>query len=134
MGDAVPQNDVQQSILPILKDRTGGKTHNAVAILTASQAVANLVTTGYEWLTLKARMTAGAAPDLALEVRAFEDDGSTLFDVVLPADASVAPALSGGVSRTFQRIRLGGAAKVEVRAKNANAGTQTATVSYDLQR
>lgn len=111
------------------------KTHNAVVIAFGATSAADLVTTGFQTLLLAARMTAGAASDLAVAVQPYEDDGTTLFAQNLPTQTigTVAAALSGGVSRLQNAYSLLGVSKVNIQITNNHAGPETVTcVAYLL--
>lgn len=112
-----------------------------------SNTSADLVTTGYQYLTLLARLgnattPAGAAGDLTLNLAAYEDDGTTVFPGGLTGAAGItadqvirAAALSGNFAQVGNRYILGGIDKVSVKLTNNNIGAlQGATAVYFLQK
>lgn len=113
-----------------------GKTHNAVSIGGGGAFVdVDLVTAGFNRLKLQMRMTAAAAGDLVPRVIAYEDDGVTANnDGGIWAPFVSGPALSAGVTYWAAMYELGGVDKVSVRMSNANAGAQTGTCVYFLQK
>lgn len=126
-------NRLQEWSSPIREE--SGKTHTATVVGAGGTANAALECDGYTSLLLLARLTGAADADLALTVRPYEDDGTTVFDFVLTpvAAESSGPTHAGGVVRRIAVYNIYGLAKVEVRVVNNNAGSQTANVVYHLR-
>lgn len=135
-GQLVPRDDVVvQGMYPRLLDYAKGKTHNAVAIGTGATNSVALTTAGYNRLAVVAELAATTTPaDLTVTVTPFLDDGATAAFGPMVASGSPTVTSDGTNVWVSQLYELAGIDKVNVNAKNANAGSKTATVSYFLQR
>ena len=112
------------------------KLADAVSVAATTDRNDDLATVGFVRLLYVVRMTgAAAAGDLAnVECRLYEPDGTTLVDIVYASEASVAPTLVGSVVYALARYQLGGATKVQLRARNASAAARTLHKSIFLER
>lgn len=124
----------------------GKAINNGVTtIAAAGNIAADLVTTGYQWLFVLARLgnattPATAAGDISYSVCAYEDDGTTLFPssqvAGINADfAARVATLTSSFAWKADRYNLGGIDKVRIVLVNNNvAPLQGGTVIYYLQK
>ena len=131
-----------------------------MALTKASQTTGTTLTQdvavgGSEYLSVLALAgpTAGAAGDITLAVQPYRDDkpdpvtypgatgpssgttmgaGPTLAPISLPTLDSAAAVLVSGVAYVWARYRVAGLHRVQIQAKNNNAGTLPVEIDYDL--
>lgn len=127
---------------------------------TASQATGTTLlqdvnVSGVEFLTILALAgpTATAAGDITLVVQPYRDDkadattypgstgpssgtstsaGPTLAPIALPTLESTAAVLVSNIAYVFARYRVAGLHRVQIQAKNNNAGTLPVEIDFDL--
>lgn len=82
---------------------------------------------GTDFVTVEADMNGAANGDLTISVFPYEADGVTLMPTALPAVTGVgyAPTFVTSKVTAVQQYNVQGIDKVQVQAKNNNAGTQT---------
>lgn len=131
-----------------------------MAIKTGSQATGTTLTqdvnvSGVEFLTILALAgpTATAAGDITLVVQPYRDDkpdpvtypgatgpssgtntgaGPTLAPIALPTLEASAAVLVANVAYVWARYRVAGMHRVQIQAKNNNAGTLPVEIDFDL--
>lgn len=112
------------------KPSISGKTHDAVSIATATDSNVELDVSDVFSITLLGRLAAtNTVGDLTLSVRAY-DANDAVFNAILPKTVEVAVGVDGADVVTLQQYDLRGIKKIQVRVRNANAGSKVATVSY----
>lgn len=151
IGVASVDPPIQASQVPVDHPYASGKLINlGVSTIGAAggAAQADLVTAGYQYLTVMARLgnattPATAAADLALSMQGFEDDDTIPFPnpvagpVTFNADVVLrAISLTGNVAYIAQRYLIAGISKMRGYITNNNATTalQGATLIYFLQK
>lgn len=82
---------------------------------------------GASTLVIEVDMTAGAAPDLGIQVNPVEADQLTVMPVAVPKVQEVGPTLQGGHDYYYGQFDVTALELVRVRLTNNNAGTQTIT-------
>lgn len=149
----VPSVDppIQASQTPIDHPYASGKLINlGVTTIAAAggAAQADLVTAGYQYLTVMARLgnattPATAAADLAFSMQGFEDDDTTPFPNPVSGPVTFNPdlalraiSLTTNVAYIAQRYLLAGISKMRGYITNNNATTalQGGTIIYFLQK
>lgn len=86
---------------------------------------------GNSTLVLEVDMSAGAAPDLSVQVNPVAEDGE-IYPLAQPAVQSVGPTLIGGRSYYWGAFDITSQQRVRVRINNANAGSQNVDYSYRM--
>jgi hypothetical protein len=105
---------------------TRGRITN-LAVATGVTTTMDIPCGGTDFVTVEADLTAAAAGDLTMLVFPYEADGLTLMSTPLPAVAGVGfvPTLVAGHSQAVQQYNVQGIDKVQLQAKNNNAGGET---------
>lgn len=88
---------------------------------------ARVLCEGDSTLVVQVDMTAGAAPDLGVQVNPYEADGITVAPIALPTVLTVGPTLSGGHAYLYAQYDVSALDVVRIRITNNNAGAQTIT-------
>jgi|SRR5215471_15891794 len=76
-------------------------------------------------LTVTYEMTGGASADLTIYVWPVKSDGTIMTSIPLPAIRSIGPTFGSGVVQFSGTYDVSGYKKVQLAAKNSNAGAQT---------
>jgi hypothetical protein len=119
-----------------------GRVANA-SVATGATLNQDLDTGAEEWLTViavvgTAANAAGAAGDVSVNVLPYLDDSvsglqgaaKTLAPLNLPTADSIAAVLSSSRAYVLARYRISGISKVQIQAKNNNAGSKPVEINY----
>lgn len=112
-----------------------GKLANAVSIASGQALSFDLAVAGFKAMALLYSLTGAATTDLATGCQPYLDDDATPFVRGLPNAVVQGPTIAAGVITqisTYQDVF--GVEKVKVGVTNNNAGPQTLTIVYFLQK
>ena len=104
----------------------------ATAIGPAANVDVLLEASDYSDLVVEVDMSAGAAPDLAVQINPVSEVGDEVLPIAQPAVQSVGPTLSGGRSYFWGKWDVSAQNRVRLRITNNNVGAQSVDYAWRM--